>query len=261
MNNNNKVLSIDIGVRNLAFCIMSADDKNNFSTYKIHLWDVYDTLEDDNHLCQGIQKSGKICNKKCGFMYKGNDKTSYCCKTHLPNEIKKSKVIPKENIYKKKLIKSYKLQDIAKIVLEKINIIFKNNEELFKQLKEINIELQPTLNPSAKFISHIIYGKFVELLPSTIIKFVRASTKLRAYTGPSIECKLKGAYAQRKWLSIQYTKYFLENKFSKEQKEKWLPIFIAHKKADDAGDVLHYCINAIHGIPKKQKMNFKNKNL
>jgi hypothetical protein len=103
-----------------------------------------------------------------------------------------------------------------------------------------------------------MYGKFVELFKNTIpIRFVRASQKLRAYTGPPIECKLKGAYARRKFLSIKYGYWFLENKFSQEQKDKWLPTLTS--KIDDRFDGLLMAINSITGIPKKQITNKKGK--
>jgi hypothetical protein len=129
---------------------------------------------------------------------------------------------------------------------------------VFKTLTSILIELQPKCNPKSLFVSHILYGKFVELYKNTIpIRFVRASQKLRAYTGPKIECKLKGKYAQRKWLSIQYGQWFLENKFSQEQRDKWLPTLTG--KLDDRHDTLLMCINAIIGISKKQITNKKGK--
>ena len=251
------ILSIDIGIRNLSLCIMSAIDKTNLETYKIHLWDVYDTLDFEEYTCNGIQKSGKrkgeVCGKKCGYKYTFDGNVIHNCKVHFPKTIK----ITKANIHKVKLIKDYLLQDIAKIVLSKVQEIYTTNKVIFDKLEHIIIELQPGLNPTAKFISHIIYGKLVEIFKilgnKTTIKFVRASQKLKAYTGPLIECKLKGAYAKRKWLSIQYMKWFLENKFSNEQKDKWLPIFLSHKKRDDVSDTGLMTINGIYGIPRKQK--------
>ena len=68
-------------------------------------------------------------------------------------------------------------------------------------------------------------------------------------------CKLKSLYSKRKWLSIQYAIWFLENKFSLEQKELWLQNFQSHIKQDDMSDVLLMCINAIFGIPKRQFVN------
>jgi hypothetical protein len=249
------VLSIDIGLRNLALCIMNATDKTKLDTYKIQLWNVYNTLDSDDYTCHGIQKNQKVCGKKCGYKYLKENILIHCCKMHFPKDIK---VTPK-NIFKKKMIDSYLLQDIANIVLLKIQEIYDENVFLFNELKSVVIELQPKINCSAKFISHIIYGKLVELLrhQKTTIRFVRASQKLRAYTGPVIECKLKGKYAQRKWLSIQYTKWFLENKFSKEEKDKWMVTFLSHKKQDDLGDTFLMVVNSIHGIPKKRKISKK----
>lgn len=245
------ILTIDIGLRNLAMCIMSAVEKQDISTYDIHLWDVYNTLDSDDYACEGVQKSGKVCGKKCTCKYLLDNEYKYCCKTHFPKNI----AFTKNNTFKKRAINDYLLQDIAKIVLTKIQEIFDDNKDIFINVKQILIELQPKINQKMKFTSHIIYGKLVELYKETdtTIRFVRASQKLRAYTGPEIECILKGSYAKRKWLSIQYTKWFLENKFSNEQKEKWLPFFESKTIKADLGDVNLMAINALHGIPKKQK--------
>lgn len=247
------ILSIDIGLRNLAMCIMDATDKTKLDTYSIHLWDVYNTLDNDTYLCGAIQKNGKICNKKCSFKYVETESESaiFTCKKHFPKEIP----IQKKNHFKPKSVDSYLLQDIAKIVLEKIQDIYNENLDLFKSLTAVVIELQPKINQKMKFVSHIIYGKLVELLKNqeTTIRFVRASQKLRAYTGPVITCKLKGKYAQRKWLSVEYTRWFLENAFSLEQKEKWISCLNVKSKLDDVCDTFLMSLNAIHGIPKKQK--------
>ena len=131
--------------------------------------------------------------------------------------------------------------------------------QIFKRLNTILIELQPKCNAKMLFTSHVLYGKLVELYKDTdvTIRFVRASQKLKAYTGPEIKCTLKGKYAQRKWLSIKYGEWFLENKFSQEQRDKWKPTLIG--KLDDRMDTLLMVINAITGIPKKQITNKKGK--
>lgn len=245
------ILTIDIGLRNLAICCMSSDNIEELGSYNIHLWDVYNTLDSDDYKCEGIQKSGKICGKKCSFKYKNEDNMIYSCKTHFPKTLD---IKLKEHVFKKKAIDDYLLQDIAKIVLCKLQEIYDKDLSQFN-LTNIFIELQPKINRKMVFTSHIIYGKLVELYKDTNvpIRFVRATHKLKAYTGPNIECKLKGAYAQRKWLSVEYCKWFLENKFSKEQKEKWLQDFLNCGKADDRSDTFLMAINALFGIPKKQK--------
>lgn len=233
-------LCCDPGIRTLSLCIMN-------DNYEILYWDTINILEADEHKCKGIQKNGKICNKKCTVKY---DKTNYSCKTHCPKN-----VIKKE--HKKKNIDNYLLQDIATLFLDKIEEIY-NTNEVFKQINSIHIELQPKCNPKLLFISHLLYAKFITFYKNTIpIKFVRASQKLKAYTGPYIDCKLKGAYAKRKFLSVQYGQWFLENKFSKEQRDKWVPTLIG--KCDDRFDTMLMAINSITGIPKKQLKSKKGK--
>ena len=245
------ILSIDIGLKNLSYNIMNATDRNDFSTYKIHLWETYNTLEDDLHICEGTLKNGNSCNRNAKYTVNPN----FYCKMHLP----KGTVITKKNTLKKKLIKDYLLQDLVTIFLKRMQTIYDDNRELFDQVKTILIELQPKVNPTMQTISHVLYGKFVELYfdKDTKIRFIRANTKLKAYTGPPIECKLKGAYPRRKWFSIQYCRWFLENKFSREQCERWLPV-LESGRADNS-DTFLYSINAIHGMPKSQALSKKGK--
>lgn len=240
-------LCIDPGIRNLSICMLNDD-------YEILLWDVYNILDSDDYACQGIFKNGKICGRKCNMKYKKDQEImSFTCKAHFPKNITKTKL----NNFKKKSIDEYLLQDIANNLILKIQEIYDLNE-IFKKLGSILIELQPCCNKKMIFISHILYGKFVELYKNTIpIKFVRASQKLKAYTGPYIECKLKSKYAQRKWLSVQYGTWFLENKFSQEQRDKWLPFFESKNIKADMADTLLMAINSVTGIPKKHLRNKK----
>jgi hypothetical protein len=239
-------LCCDPGLRNLSLCIMD-------SKYNILLWDTFNILDEDDYHCKSLFKNGNLCNRKCTMKYKIDDTYVYICKTHFPKEIKKTKA----NDFKKKCIDNYLLQDIANIFINRLLEIYEQNP-VFKDLTSIFIELQPKCNPKMLFISHILYSKFVELYKNTIpIKFIRASHKLKAYTGPPIDCKLKGKYAQRKWLSVQYCRWFLENKFSQEQLNKWLQFFNSKTVKPDMSDTLLMCINSISGIPKNQITNKK----
>ena len=243
-------LCIDVGLRNLSMCIMN----NNYS---ILLWDIFNILDSDDHLCTSSFKNGKLCNRKCTKTYiplTENKNPVFCCKTHFPKDIKAAKM----HDFKKKSIDAYLLQDIAKAFIQRVQDIYDHNQPM-KQVNTVLIELQPKCNPKMLFTSHILYGKLVELYKETniTVKFVRASQKLKAYTGPIIECPLKGKYAQRKWLSVKYGYWFLENKFSKEQQELWLPTLTG--KLDDRMDCFLMAINSITGVPKKQ-LKHKNGN-
>jgi hypothetical protein len=249
------ILSIDIGIKNLSLCCIDYKSQTDMTTYEIKLWDVYDTLDTQDYYCQCLTKSKTTCGKRCGFKYSLNNELVYTCKTHFPKDIQ----IKPQNIYKKRLVNDYLLQDIAKIVLTKLQSVYDEHIDTFRQIKSIVIELQPKINQKMKFISHIIYGKLVELYynTATTVRFVRAAQKLKAYTGPVLTCSLKGAYAKRKWLSIEYTRWFFENKFAKEQSLQWLTHFLNHKKRDDMGDTLLMAINGVYGIPKRQSTDKK----
>lgn len=217
-------LCIDVGIKNLAMCIMSKD-------YSIKLWDTFDILGEDK-MCQSITKKGKVCNKKCSYRYGSN----FSCKTHFPKEQKLTKIGKQKK----------SLQDITKAFVDKIQKLY-DDIPVFKELDEIHIELQPRCNPKMVMISHIIFGKFVSLYNTTCkIKFISSMKKLRVYNGPLIECKSKNKYTQRKWLGIQHCKWFLENKLSEDQKNQWLPLLMSYKKQDDLCDAMLYCMVVVN---------------
>jgi hypothetical protein len=92
-----KVLSIDVGIKNLAYCLIdvatnaNADAENadaNASSFKIIQWDVLNLCGNDEHKCnvKSIVKKNKtqverLCDKKASHMCKVG--TRYICSTHL----------------------------------------------------------------------------------------------------------------------------------------------------------------------------------
>jgi len=236
------VLSVDIGIRNLGLCVLSRDpDKpRDMLGYNIKLWDVYNTIDDENNLCSSLTKTMKKCSKKGSYLEDG----SYFCKTHYKSTFKKTPPKP----VKKKTIKSMLLQDIISQFLKKLNSIIEDNLEIFNIVDKICIELQPKINPKMKMISHVLFGKMVEYY-NTIdrkisIRFVPASKKLKCYTGPMIGGHRKNSYSKRKWLAVQYSTWFIEEKFHPDEKSKWSESYCKDtKKRDDMADVLLMCIN------------------
>ena len=140
------------------------------------------------------------------------------------------------------------LQDIISQFLKKLNSIIEDNLEIFNIVDKICIELQPKINPKMKMISHVLFGKMVEYY-NTIdrkisIRFVPASKKLKCYTGPMIGGHRKNSYSKRKWLAVQYSTWFIEEKFHPDEKSKWSESYCKDtKKRDDMADVLLMCIN------------------
>lgn len=242
------ILTIDIGLKNLALCIMSCSEKKELSTYAIHFWETINTLEDTIPCCNGVTKGGTICGKQSCKRYKvkqqEEEKVEYTCKTHFPKTIKSTKW----NTITKKKVQDFLLQDIARLIIKKIQDVYETNLSLFQQLKKIHIELQPKVNNKMKMISHIIYGKLVDIFQDNQeiqIRFIRAAQKLKAYNGPVVTCNLKTPYSKRKFLAVEYTKWILTNKFSEEQVHKWYSHFMNNKKKDDLSDVYLMALNGL----------------
>ena len=264
----NVVLTIDVGIKNLAMCIM--DWK-----YNIYLWDVYNMLDEEaiQYSCfEKVKNDGKPCVKRCQYKFPRQivDKITgvvtiidtVSCKKHVPKDIK-----PIENKYfiKDKKVGDYLLQDITERTMKNLRHTFETHQDIFKTVTHVCIELQPKVNQRMKFTSHIIYATFVDLYnnhddtkKNIPIRFIRASQNLQAYTGPEIKNKYKTPYANRKYKSIEYIKWYLEQdilntEFNRNQ--KLMEKLSTHIKKDDMCDVANANINVHKGLSKKQKQN------
>ena len=108
-----KVLSIDVGMKNLAYCLFNIQDNLE---YNIEKWDVIDLCKETIHICGEKNKNGKCCKKKAKFFK--NDK--YYCKTCARD--KKYKIPLQE--YKKQKIKKLKFTPLKEFATNKLNIKF-----------------------------------------------------------------------------------------------------------------------------------------
>lgn len=244
------ILAIDVGLKNLSMCIMSREQDN----VNIHLWNVYNIIKDDeeDRKCETLLKSNhdKPCGKACKYKYDSNDdQLVYTCKVHFPKTI----TINKNNIIVPVRVKDINLQNIVLLMIDKLQYLYESNNELFDKLDKVVIELQPKCNDKMKLISHIIYGKIIDVLRNNValdVKFIRATQKLNIlYDGPDITCTLKDGYAKRKYMAVKYTEYFITKLCKDEEVKHWQDCFAAIKKKDDMADVFCYCIS--HLFDKK----------
>ena len=91
------ILSIDVGMKNLAICLFSITDNIE---YKIKCCDVLNLCEEQNFVCGEKNKKGQPCNKNAKFFK--NDK--YYCKIHAK---KKEYKIPPQELNPNKFKKRY----------------------------------------------------------------------------------------------------------------------------------------------------------
>ena len=78
---NKTICGIDIGIKHLAFCIITKNNENKL--IDINEWTNINLMEDEIHNCDGIMNHKKKCNAKSKFYYTdSNNMTTYYCGTH-----------------------------------------------------------------------------------------------------------------------------------------------------------------------------------
>ena len=249
-----KLLSIDVGIKNLAYCLFDAN--------KILLWDVI-------NLCGTVPNcSSPSCNKKAKFTI-NKDVIQHLCPSHA----KKSTYIIPTAVISLKKIKKMKLIDLQKVIqdyhipleatsvkkddifrtvmqwmeknmLQPVNAVAANdfdliqigvamrdafNKELADHLSTIDeIVIENQISPIAnrmKTLQGMIAQYFI-MNNKTKISFVSAANKLKEHSEADTS-----SYASRKKEGIKITHSIIS-----EKHVDWLPHFIQHKKKDDLAD-------------------------
>jgi len=114
-----KILSIDVGIKNLALCIL--ETTNNNSNFIIQFWEVINLFEEQNKKCEFniINKPKKnkinIDNKQCCKEAKYHKNDHYYCKTHASKTEYKLPTSNLNNYKKMKLDELIKLTDDCNI--------------------------------------------------------------------------------------------------------------------------------------------------
>jgi len=276
-----KILSWDVGVRNLAYCILEKEETpSDDISVKILDWNVIDLVgeaPDTFPTCQGILKTGKPCTKKS----KVTSEDGYYCMTHKPKnqgyqpllakkvcslevgkKIKKpcarkifyqgedkkyycknhGKSISGLNIIKKDL--SY--YELCKMIIQRLE----NIPGLF-DVDEVVIENQPTLkNPKMKTIQVMLFSIFVMRDVGGRIKnvgYISATNKLKEAYQKVDTSQLdmpENKKAARKKLGIIYTQELLANQ------PEMIEVLKQHTKKDDLCDAY---LQGLYYIEKQSK--------
>jgi len=259
-----KILSIDVGIKNLAFCLFEKSDGDN--EYKIAKWDVVNIGCESEAKCCELDKF-KDCNKPAKFSKNGK---CYClkhCKKqpfHVPTADLKPSFLNKQkikNLYELAEKYNVKYEDpikkvdlvslINKYVFEKCfepidsvsaskidlitigrNIRSKLDNILVEHISTItHVVIENQISPIAnrmKTIQGMIAQYFIMRNSNTTIEFVSSANKLK-----DSKADLKGSYGERKKLGIQKC---LETISSSANYMSWEDFFKNHKKKDDLAD-------------------------
>ena len=220
-----RVLSIDVGIKNLAICLLEHQgDRCN-----IEWWNVIDIVEEQIHKCEATFKSGEPCSQRAVFLGKKDEETEvYFCGSHKSHHANvmpvfeveeysnewcgqgkcKSKCQVKVNgttmckkhmeLARKAHHKKFGLHKVRKAKCKDLDCltlrlkIWKALEAIpvFLTVDEIVIENQPSLkNPVMKSVAESIYNYFV--CRGIIDQAVTGSTvKDIKYVSPSNKLKV-----------------------------------------------------------------------
>lgn len=242
-----KILSFDVGIKNLAYCLVEFTN----DSHKIVDWGIINTMDKfvaDTLKCT-VSKKGSLCGSDAiNYVDIDGKQIGFCNKKSCQSILTTN--YGKKDIKKIKKIttKTLSLLDISKEMIEQLS---ENNNLLTADL--VVIENQPVLkNPTMKSIQMVLYSYFVMkgCINGDIknIAMFNAGRKLEVYDGPKIELRegiKKGSYAERKYLSIEYTKYLVKDN------NEMLEFFNKHKKKDDLADSYLQCLTYY----KKHKTN------
>ena len=266
--NNMHLISFDVGIKNLAYCIIEVNDTDN-TNYTVVSWGIICLIAKNVFNCDAKQckKPYNICNKSATYIDKNSKKY---CKQHSKASCEYS-VCPDQFTDKnlkrlkldelKELDATYKIHNGAPILkndLLRIIMDYKTNHFLKKivipkvdmGLVTISINLRDIMNELLKSvgvkIDCVIIENQISKIASTMktvqgmitqyfvmnnienIHYISSSNKLKLFADP----ELKYTYGERKELGINST----VNEISDTQDVKWLELFNKHKKKDDLAD-------------------------
>ena len=254
-----KILSIDIGIKHLAFCLFDIKSKTD---YCIDKWDIIDLCNEEKKSCEGID------NKSCSRTPKFTKNGKHFCKIHarhhelkIPspefkvNRLSKRKLHELKETYNElglKTTQKIKKKDYLEQILTYLNANYLEFIEPIKAqdfsiaklgksikmnftaiMKEISIDhviVENQIGPLAnrmKTIQGMVMQHFIEQ-DVKILKEIAACNKLKNFIKSG-----KTTYNQRKQLGIHVTKSQLaENAHF----HRWQQFFMSHKKKDDLAD-------------------------
>lgn len=257
-----KLLSIDVGIKNLALCLINL---NPDLTFEIKKWEVVNLCEDKIMCCETTKS------KPCKHEAKYSKNNINLCKTHTKG---KPFLIPPVNLSEKALKKT-KLEDLILLakeynieipekkptknaILERIHAML--TEKYFEPIKSVKADdldlVKIGINLKIKLDSLFVPGEIDTIVIENQISpianrmktlqgmisqyfimmgihdicFYSASNKLKQFTTTK-----NTTYAERKQLGIMYVNELFNNY---PCVETWKAFFLKHSKKDDLADSL-----------------------
>ena len=241
-----KIISIDVGIKNLAYCLLELEDSTTYSasasasasassaSLNILKWDSINLCEKEGQNKKIKNECSNDCKKKAKYYFYIDaenaelDHKMYLCSQHAKKIDNKQEIVEEENITKEKSANKMDLVSIGVAIKKHFDTHFSSYINDINDINHIVIENQ--ISPIAtrmKTIQGMIMQYFI-MKGITSITFASAINKLKAFT-----LDKKTSYKDRKKLGIEVTKKIIE---LLPLLNKNIDYFINHQKKDDLAD-------------------------
>ncbi len=269
--NETRILSFDIGIRNLAWCFMGRQMDVSGSPYVIHGWENIDLLASstpEKKICRSCSAKaiyssplGLSCKRHCPPMYPAFTDASGSFLKKIPAQktlkvlfVQKAVQLPKtrEATLTKlgewyslpiELKKQKKAVDTELSVLhDAIRSFVLSYKSLFQQATAIHLENQPVLkNPTMKTVQILLYATLRDILTehTPVVRLVHAGVKVKGK-----ETGDKG-YKQRKQGSEEKAAELLQQSAKVQDAARWKQHLEKHTKQNDLTDAFCMCVDAL----------------
>lgn len=272
MTSETRIVSFDIGIRNLAWCCIGRNTDISGSAMSIYGWQNVNLLESS----QPVEK--QTCRRcKAKAIYASPQGLS--CGRHIPAEfpvlsdlsgvaykkipaqktlktlfLTKGQTLPKTReatltklaewysvpVEKKKVKKAVDTE--LSVLHDAIREMVEKNKVLFSSATAIHLENQPVLkNPTMKTVQILLYATLRDILQPNppLVRLVHAGVKVKGkQTGD------KG-YKERKQGSEEKTASLLSQQGKFKEAQKWQDHLKKHSKQNDLTDAFCMCVDAL----------------
>ena len=201
----NLVISFDVGIINLAYCVLSLTGNGPSSSPSpspvIYDWNIINMAGGNPALtCSAKLKTtgAPKCSHKAFYL----DNGAAFCKTHGSPSMERNMTVANvtEAELKERLFRALDANPIFLVP----NMVLVEQQPL-KGMEKI------------RGVGHALFDYFVlrgtldKGKKYSVLKFIDAKNKLTVYEGPPISCHLKTQYARNKWYSIKYCSWAIQH--------------------------------------------------
>lgn len=212
------ILSVDVGLTNLAFCWL---ENYNSEQWKIHYWKVIDmnTQHSPDTHCSHVCTNKKPCKRNAVMLSSDGSAT---CKQHGPKATGTKGTASKGTSPKGTASKGTTSISTSRDVLQRtihnaityIKKFLEDNKEALKGVTGCVIEKQPMKSTALQTMSHVIYTLFIEHFGTSVpVYMTPAYNKAVQITGlvtPPKASKGRAGYKQRKQNGVIATQAIIE---------------------------------------------------